>query len=85
MDLAEGEEAMAIAAIFNERRLQGRLNPRYLCEVDVAAELFVTGCFEVEVVDLPVVDDRHTGLFRVGGVDQHEFAHVEEPFDPALL
>ena len=37
MDFAEGEEAVAVAAILDERRLQGRLYPRDLGEVDVAA------------------------------------------------
>ncbi len=39
VDFAEGEEAVAIAAIFDEGRLQGRLYARDLGEVDVAAQL----------------------------------------------
>ncbi len=60
---------MAIAAILNECRLKRRLYTRYFCEVDVSAELFVASCFKVKVVDLTIVDDRNTGLFRVRGVD----------------
>src|SRR3546814_20799759 len=35
MDFAERQEAMAIAAVFDEGRLQRRFEPRYLGEVDV--------------------------------------------------
>ena len=60
---------MAIATVLNERCLQRRFDPRYLCEIDIAAKLFVSGCLEVEIIDLSAIDDGHTGLFRVGGVD----------------
>ncbi len=69
VDFAEGQETVAIAAILNECRLKRRLYTRYFCEVDVSAELFVASCFKVKVVDLTIVDDRNTGLFRVRGVD----------------
>src|SRR6516162_10718126 len=39
MDFAEGEEAVAVAAVLDEGRLKRRLNPRYLGEIDVAAQL----------------------------------------------
>ncbi len=69
MDFAEREKTVAIAAILDESRLQRWLDPRYLCEVDIAAKLFVSGCLEVEIIDLAAVDDRHTSFFRVGGID----------------
>ena len=39
MDFAEGEEAVAVAAILDEGGLQGRFDPRDLGEVDIAAQL----------------------------------------------
>jgi hypothetical protein len=37
MNFAEGKEAVTVAAIFNEGRLQGRFYPRDLGEIDIAA------------------------------------------------
>ena len=39
MDLAEGEEAVPVAAVFDEGGLQAGLYPDHLGEVDVALEL----------------------------------------------
>src|SRR5258705_526740 len=39
MDFAEGEEAVGVAAIFDEGRLQRRFYARDLGEIDVAAQL----------------------------------------------
>ena len=69
MDFAECEKPVTIAAILDESCLQRWFDPRYLCEIDIAAKLFVSGCLEVEIIDLAAVDDRHTGFFRVGGID----------------
>ena len=41
MDLAEGEEAVAIAAILDEGGLQGWFDPRHLGEIDISLELFL--------------------------------------------
>ncbi len=41
MDFAEGQEAMAVAAILDERGLQGRLHPRHAGEVDISFELLL--------------------------------------------
>src|SRR5262245_9961857 len=49
MDFAEGEETVAVAAVFDEGRLQRRLYARNLGEVDVAAELFAVRGFEIEL------------------------------------
>src|SRR6266851_1499929 len=40
MDFAEGEKAVAVATVLDEGRLQRRLYPRDLGEIDVAAQLF---------------------------------------------
>ncbi|PAV92956.1 hypothetical protein WR25_07198 [Diploscapter pachys] len=51
VDFAEGEEAVAIAAVIDERRLQRRLDARHLGEIDVALELLAFGGFEIELFD----------------------------------
>ena len=79
MDFAERQEAVAIAAVIDERRLQRRFNARYLGEIDVAAELSLVPGFEVKVFDLTVRNDGHPSFLLVGSVDQHELAHVGEP------
>ena len=43
MDFAEGEKAVAIAAVVDEGGLQRRLDARDLGQIDVAAELFTVG------------------------------------------
>ena len=40
MDFGEGQEAVAIAAIFHESRLQRRLDARNLGQIDIAAQQF---------------------------------------------
>jgi hypothetical protein len=75
MDFAEGEETVAVAAIFDEGRLQRRLNARDLGEVDVAAQLFALGGLEIKLFDAIAADHNDPGLFRVGGIDQHFVGH----------
>ena len=75
MDFAEGQEAMAVAAIFDEGRLQRRLYARDLGEIDVSTELFALGGLEVKLFDSIAADHNDPGLFRVGGVDQHFVGH----------
>jgi hypothetical protein len=75
MDFAEGEEAVTVTAIFDEGRLQRRLYARDLGEVDVAAQLLALRGFEIKLFDAVAADHNDTGLFRVGGVDQHFVGH----------
>ena len=75
MDFAEGQEAVAIAAILDEGRLQRRLNAGDLGEIDIAAELFALRAFEIEFFDAIAAHHDHPGLFRMGGVDQHFVGH----------
>jgi hypothetical protein len=75
MDFAEGQEAMAVAAIFNEGRLQRRFYARDLGEIDVSAKLFALGGLEVKLFDSIAADHNDPGLFRVGGIDQHFVGH----------
>ena len=75
MDFAERQEAVAVAAIFDERRLQRRLYARDLGEIDIAAELLALGGLEIKLFDAVAADHDDPGLFRVGGVDQHLVGH----------
>ena len=77
MDLAEGEEAVPVAAVFDEGRLQRRFDPGDLGEVDVAAKLPPASGFEVEFLDLLATHHHDPGLFRVGCVDKHFVCHDE--------
>ena len=75
VDFAERQEAVAVAAIFDERRLQRRLYARDLGEIDIAAELLALGGLEIKFFDAIAADHNDPGLFRVGGVDQHLVGH----------
>ena len=75
VDFAEGQEAVAIAAIFDERRLQRRFDAGYLREIDVSFERASAGDLDVKFFQLPSVRHRDPGFFRVGGVDQHDLCH----------
>ena len=41
MNFSEGEEAVAVAAVIHEGRLQRRLNARHLGEIDIAPKLLL--------------------------------------------
>jgi hypothetical protein len=75
MDFAEGEEAVAVAAILDERRLQRRFYPRDFGEIDIAAQLFALGGLEIKLFDAIATDHNDPGLFRVGSIDQHFVRH----------
>ena len=75
VDLAEGQEAVAIAAIVDERRLQRRLDPGHLGEIDIPLELLVLGGFEIKFLDPVSLEHGHPGLFLVARVDQHAHCH----------
>ncbi len=75
MDFTEGEEAVTVAAVFDESGLKRRLDPRYLREVDIAAELAAGGGLEVEFLDPAAAHHHDPGLLRVGGVDEHLIGH----------
>ena len=75
MDFAEGEEAVAVTAIFDEGGLQRRLYARDLGEVDIAAQLLALGGLEIKFFDAIAADHNDPGLFRVGSIDQHFVGH----------
>jgi hypothetical protein len=75
MDFAEGQEAVPVAAIFDEGGLQRWFYPRDLGEIDVAAQLFALGGLEIKLFDAIAADHNDPGLFRMSGVDQHFVGH----------
>jgi hypothetical protein len=75
MNFAEGEETVAVAAIFDERRLQRRFNARDLGEIDIAAKLFALCGLEIKFFDAIAADHDNPGLLRVGGIDKHLVGH----------
>ena len=76
MDFAESEEAVAIATIIDEGRLERRLYAGDLGEVDIALELLVLSGFEVKFLDPVSLDDRDPGFFPVARIDQHTHCHL---------
>jgi hypothetical protein len=76
MDFAEGEEAVAVAAIFHKCSLERRFDPGDLGEVDIPAQLPTLGGLEIKLFDAIAADHDDPGLFRVGGIDQHLVGHV---------
>ena len=69
MDFAESQKTVAVAAIFDKGRLKRGFYPRDLGEVDVTAQLFALGSFEIKLLDAIAADHDNPGLFRVGGID----------------
>ncbi|WP_425476421.1 hypothetical protein [Bradyrhizobium prioriisuperbiae] len=77
MNFAEGEEAVAVATIFDEGCLQRRFNAGDLGEVDIAAKLFALGGLEIKLFDAIAADHHDPGFFRMGGIDQHLVGHMK--------
>jgi hypothetical protein len=76
MDFAEGEEAVAVAAIFDEGGLERGFDPRDLGEVDIPAQLLALRGLEIKFFDAIAADHDDPGLFRVGRIDQHLVRHI---------
>ena len=75
MNFAEGEKAVAVAAIFNEGGLQRRFNAGDLRQINVAAQLFALRGLEIKFFDAIAADHDDPGLLRVGGIDKHLVGH----------
>src|SRR3569832_660044 len=63
MDFREGEEAVAVAAVIDKRRLERRFDAGNLGEIDVTAKLLAVGALEVEFHDTKTTNNNHPGLF----------------------
>jgi hypothetical protein len=75
MNFAEGEKAVAVAAIFNERGLQRWFDAGDLRQINIAAQLFALRSFEIKFFDAIAADHDDPGLLRVGGIDKHLVGH----------
>ena len=75
MDLTEGQKAVAIATIVDERRLQRRLDPGDFRKIDIAFQPVLGGRLEIKFVKLGAIHHNHPGLFPVGSVYEHAFGH----------
>ncbi len=82
MDFREGEKAVPVAAILDERRLQRRFYADDLREVDIALEGLAARGFEVEFFKSRSIDHNDPGLFRVTCVDEHTPCHGLAPRRP---
>ena len=71
MDFIEGQEAVAIAAVVNEGGLERGLHPGDFSEIDIAAQKFPGGTFEVEFLYPAVALYHDPSFLRVGGIDEH--------------
>ena len=77
VDLAEGEEAVAVAAVLDEGRLERRLDARHLREIDVALDLLLVFGLEIEFLDPATPDNDDARLLWMRRVDQHLVCHDE--------
>ena len=75
VDFAERQKAVPAAAIFHEGGLQAGFNPHHLGEVDIALQLLLRRCLDVEILEAVTVQHHHAGFFRVAGIDQHALGH----------
>ena len=75
MDLAEGEKAVTIAAVIDERRLQRWFDAGDFREIDIPFYLLLGGRLEIELFETVAVEHHHPCLLRVSGIDEHALCH----------
>ena len=75
MYFAEGQEAVAVAAVFDEGGLKAWFYPHHLGEIDVALELAARLGLDVEIFKSVTVQHHHAGFFRVAGIDEKALGH----------
>ena len=75
MDFGEGQEAVAVAAIFHERRLQRRFDADDLRQVDVALEGLAARRLEIEFFKSCSIDHDHPSFLGVARIDEHAPCH----------
>ena len=77
MDFRKRQEAVAIAAEIDESRLQRRLYPGNLGEIDIAFDLLVIGRFKVEFLNPVALEHRHPSFLLVARIDKHARGHYK--------
>jgi hypothetical protein len=75
VDFAEGQEAVAVAAVVDEGGLERGLHPRHLRQIDIALQLGLAADLVVEFLDPATVEDDDPDFRRVGCIDQHTLGH----------
>ena len=75
---------MAVAAIFNKRRLERWLHPGHFGKIDIAPKLFSIRRLKIEFFDAVTSDDDDPGFFRMRRIDQHFVGHESLSMAPAL-
>src|SRR5690606_21580427 len=68
MDFGEGQEAVPVAAIFDERGLKRPFHPRHAGQVDISLELLLVLGLEIEFFDAVTANDDNPRFLRVGGI-----------------
>ncbi len=76
MDFTDLQKSEFVSTVINKSGLQPGFNPNHSRFVDVPSALFLAGEFDVKLAQDPINDDRHPVFLRVGGVNQHLFAHL---------
>jgi hypothetical protein len=74
-DVADGEEAVSLAAVLDEGGVQAGLDRGDGAPVDVAADEAAIGDLDLVVLQGRVADDRQAHFLRALGVDQHAAGH----------
>ena len=69
--LAQGQEAVAVGAVFDERGFERRFEPGDAALVDVGYLVVAGRLFDVDVVQVLAIDDGDPQFFRLRGVDEH--------------
>ena len=78
VDFLEGEKSVPVGAVVHKRGFQTGLDAGDAALVDVGFLLFAGWSFNVEIVELLAVHERHAQLFLLSRIDQHTF-HKEIP------
>jgi hypothetical protein len=75
MDFAEGQKAVAIAAVIDESGLQRGLDASDFSKINIAAQLPTARGLEVEFLHALAAQHNHPGLLRMGRIDKHFVGH----------
>ena len=75
-DFLQRQEAVTLAAVFDEGGLERGFEPRDAAFVDVGLFLFLGRTFDIDVVERLAVDDRDAQFFCLRRIDQHAFHGV---------
>ena len=71
VNFGKSQKSVAVAAIFDESRLQRRFNPRYFCEIDITFKRSATCTFEIKFFEFISSRQNNADFFRLRGVDEH--------------